>query len=532
MNPKMKLEGVTKKYTLFTSNSEKLKAMFLPKMQKENRDFYALKDISLEIYEGETIGIVGINGSGKSTISNILAGVIPPTEGSLDVQGETSLIAINVGLNNQLNGYENIEQKCLMHGFSKNEIEQLLPSIEEFADIGDFMNQPVKNYSSGMKSRLGFAISAHTNPDILIVDEALSVGDKTFYQKCKDKIEEFKAQNKTIIFISHNIKEIKNMSDRVLWLHNGETRSFGDKTKVVEEYEAYINWFTALSKEEQKDHKEELKMQRSVANVELAENETYGPRGKKKQAKRKDQEQKKHSVLFFSQLVVLVAVFVVAAYLLAVQPLLSADAEEEQASTEEEVTISETSGDDEDNGWLEYSTPARAVVQDVDTPLYTSNDSSTSVMTLPFGSEVAVTGENEAQTIVQIENDGDDLFIQADAILYVDEAESVNRDTVEAELLDRHNVSITDIETTMNQPYEEVMGTASFEAADEFGFGYYAYVNENLLKIDQQNELAAILLTANEEPLIEETPFFYLEEDEIYFLWNEENGVLLVAENE
>ncbi len=119
MNPKIKLEGVSKKYTLFHNNVEKLKAMFFPKMREQNRDFYALKNVSLEIFEGETIGVVGINGSGKSTISNILSSVIPPTEGEMDIRGETSLIAINVGLNNNLNGYENIEQKCLMHGFNK-----------------------------------------------------------------------------------------------------------------------------------------------------------------------------------------------------------------------------------------------------------------------------------------------------------------------------------------------------------------------------------------------------------------------------
>ncbi|WP_263705692.1 teichoic acids export ABC transporter ATP-binding subunit TagH [Shouchella tritolerans] len=320
MNPKMTLTGVSKKYTLYRNNTEKLKAMFFPNTRDQHRDFYALKDINLEVYEGETIGVIGINGSGKSTISNILASVIPPTEGEMKVNGETSLIAINVGLNKNLNGYENIEQKCLMHGFSKKEIEELMPAIEEFADIGDFIDQPVKNYSSGMKSRLGFAISAHTNPDILIVDEALSVGDKTFYQKCKDKIDEFKAQNKTIVFISHNIKEIKNLSDRVLWLHNGEVREFGDKNEIIKQYEDYINWFNKLSKEEKEAHKQELKEMRSLAPGKIDASDGTPPIVQPK----RDKQAVKRAVWFFGQLVVYAVIFLTAAYFLVVPQLKDA----------------------------------------------------------------------------------------------------------------------------------------------------------------------------------------------------------------
>lgn len=266
MQYKVKLTGVNKQYTLYKTNTEKLLDIIVPKSLKKEkqRNFYALKDISLEIKDGETIGVVGINGSGKSTISNILSNVIPPTTGEVEINGEPSLIAINVGLNNNLSGYDNIELKLLMHGFSKDEIGSLTPIIEDFADIGDFINQPVKKFSSGMKSRLGFAISVHTNPDLLIVDEALSVGDKTFYQKCLDKITEFKKLGKTIIFISHSIGQIKGISDRVLWLHNGELKEFGETKKVVELYEEYVQWFNKLSDDEKQQHKNDLRDKRSI----------------------------------------------------------------------------------------------------------------------------------------------------------------------------------------------------------------------------------------------------------------------------
>ncbi|WP_050183442.1 teichoic acids export ABC transporter ATP-binding subunit TagH [Domibacillus robiginosus] len=261
MSETVVVQNVCKKYKMHKSPKEKLLDVLLPKGYGE--DFYALQNISFTANQGDVIGLVGVNGSGKSTLSNILGGVIPPTSGTIKTVGQASIIAISSGLNNQLTGRENIELKCLMLGFKKKEIQEMEAEIISFTDIGKFIDQPVKKYSSGMRSRLGFAISVTVNPDILIVDEALSVGDQIFGQKSKNKMFEFKQKGKTMFFVSHSMGQIKEFCDKAIWLEYGEIKDFGPVTEVIPAYESFLKKHKALTAEEQKKFREEVMRKQS-----------------------------------------------------------------------------------------------------------------------------------------------------------------------------------------------------------------------------------------------------------------------------
>ncbi|MDN4071996.1 teichoic acids export ABC transporter ATP-binding subunit TagH [Fictibacillus terranigra] len=261
MSKTVVVSNVTKKFKMYKKPAEKLLDIILPKGYGE--DFYAIQNISFEADQGDVIGIVGVNGSGKSTLSNLISGIIPPTSGTIELNGEVSLIAIASGLNNELTGRENIELKCLMLGFSKQDIKKLEPEIIEFADIGKFIDQPVKKYSSGMKSRLGFAISVTVDPDILVIDEALSVGDQTFADKCLDKMNEFKERGKTIFFISHSMGQVKKFCEKILWLEYGEVRDYGPMKEVLPKYQAFLKEYKAMTKEEKKRFKEQVQLKQS-----------------------------------------------------------------------------------------------------------------------------------------------------------------------------------------------------------------------------------------------------------------------------
>ncbi len=233
----IKVDHVSKVYKIYSRPSDRLKEAVHPFHKNYHSPFYALNDISFNVEKGETVGIIGSNGSGKSTILKIITGVIRPTQGEVLVNGKVSaLLELGAGFDEDYTGIENIYMNGSILGYTREEMDVKKEEILKFADIGDFIYQPVKTYSSGMLVRLAFALAISVEPEILIIDEALAVGDAFFQAKCFHKLDEIKRKGTTILFVSHDIVSVKKMCSRVIWLDKGILRDAGEANTVCERY--------------------------------------------------------------------------------------------------------------------------------------------------------------------------------------------------------------------------------------------------------------------------------------------------------
>ena len=233
----VKFENVTKLYKLYKSDKARFKGLFSSKVPyRENR---AVNNLSFEVRQGESVALFGRNGAGKSTILKMVTGVAFPTEGEVVVDGKVSaLLELGAGFDQESTGRENIRFKCSLMGMSEEDIDAVEGDIVSFADIGEYIDQPLRSYSSGMKARLGFAISANAKPDILIVDEALSVGDKNFQKKCKKKIAEIMAdEHVTFLFVTHSLDTAKDFCKRGIVLEKGKKLFDGDIQEAIDFYD-------------------------------------------------------------------------------------------------------------------------------------------------------------------------------------------------------------------------------------------------------------------------------------------------------
>ena len=240
-NYAIRIKDVSKLYKLYDRNRDRLKDALGLTRKKVYREHFALSHVSFDIEKGECIGIIGTNGAGKSTILKIITGVLNPTEGEVEIDGRISaLLELGAGFNSEYTGIENVYLNGTMMGYSKEEIDAKLDDILSFADIGDFVYQPVKTYSSGMFVRLAFAVAINIDPEILVVDEALSVGDVFFQAKCYQKFEEFKKQGKTILFVSHDLSSISKYCDRAILLNKGTKLAEGTPKEMIDLYKKIL----------------------------------------------------------------------------------------------------------------------------------------------------------------------------------------------------------------------------------------------------------------------------------------------------
>jgi len=271
------LKGVSKYYKLYNDPKDRLKEALSPFGKKYHHEFYALKDINLEVKKGEILGIVGRNGSGKSTLLKLICGVLTPNGGSVHVNGKISaLLELGAGFNPEFSGYKNIYFYATILGLSRQEIDEKMDDIVAFADLGEFMNQPVKTYSSGMKARLGFAVAVHIEPEILILDEVLAVGDSLFKRKCHAKMEEFFKGGKTIIYVSHDTGSITELCSRAILLDTKKVLLDSDPKTVSMYYQKIL--FSVDDVKVQKIKEELLALKSNGEKVEVDKNVAEEPR--------------------------------------------------------------------------------------------------------------------------------------------------------------------------------------------------------------------------------------------------------------
>lgn len=239
----IKVDNLTKIYHLYDKPQDRFKEALHPFRKSYHHDFYAVNDVSFEIKQGETVGIIGKNGAGKSTLLKMITGVLTPTSGSIQVDGKiASLLELGAGFNPEMTGMENIYLNGTLMGFSKHDMDSKVDAILEFADIGEFISQPVKVYSTGMFARLAFSVAINVEPDILIVDEALSVGDARFQSKCIRKMEELAGKGITILFVTHDMQSVNKFCKEVIWLQNGNISQMGEPAKIIENYLSFMTY--------------------------------------------------------------------------------------------------------------------------------------------------------------------------------------------------------------------------------------------------------------------------------------------------
>jgi len=235
------VEDVSKRFRLYHERNQTLKSAILRGKTSKHEDFWALRDVTFDVKEGNTHALVGSNGSGKSTLLTCLAKIYWPTEGNIEYRGRmASLLEVGSGFHLELSGRENIYLNGSILGMSRKEIDHKFDSIVDFSGVEKFLDQPVKNYSSGMYVRLGFSIAIHVDPDILVVDEVLSVGDEEFQRKSFQKFLEFKEKGKTIILVTHTMQVVRDICDTATWINKGEMMTTGEASAVVDQYQASI----------------------------------------------------------------------------------------------------------------------------------------------------------------------------------------------------------------------------------------------------------------------------------------------------